>query len=421
MRAIVVLILIFSLVPPALPKNKDAASIEAKAIIEDMKGKVYFRNRKKEKELELIKQKSVGRGLASDQAVKCDKGATVKIKFCTGDSYEVTEKDGWYRIPNMTCKKEFIPGFKNRFPPAGRPIIFRLLDEEPELIETPDDDEESPKKGGDREYRNEIAAAVGSKERAVESRESRNENRELRENSAMRERLERRNISGEVFAYKDYDDYLYDRRQLYYRKSFSTVNYLDDWFILYPYDNAYVIPELFTFYIARRSSVSKDRKLHLIISLSAFENNSLRTSSEWTREAFVENDIWTNPKGDLLNINDARLFLENVRKYSDEVSPRLFYKITIAEVNKTNNSDQQPQSFGFQFYLLKKADEKAVLEQLDSANKETGITKYLGRAEIFEKLGLASYAIDEYKEALKSFPGNEIVEKRLFYLQLSIR
>jgi hypothetical protein len=54
-----------------------------------------------------------------------------------------------------------------------------------------------------------------------------------------------------------------------------------------------------------------------------------------------------------------------------------------------------------------------ITRELREADQSTGITRFLTKAEIFERLGLWDRAIDEYGQALSLSPQNEFINPRL--------
>lgn len=360
---------------------------QAKAFIDKQTGMAYFRANTNEREIPLPKkEKTEAKKLFPDEEIRCGKNCVVALKLCTGGAKTITEDDGWYRIPNLACRDD-IPGFPRRKGSTrGRQSIFRFDEEETERITLP------------LEIKNLTKTPATSATTQTEETASKKKVTTYERNARLSTRAE-----------------TYQRRLEYgtrYYVSFPIQNYSNNWYFLYPYPEALVIPKLFIFDITERKSETGKRKLRLFVTLSAFEDaNSLRISREWKKEMFLQNGILTNEKGERINQSDAQSFLEEARKYYGQIPARIYCTITVGEVSETGNINVG--TMGFQFYVMTSNDEKVILEQLETLNKETGITRYLGRAAIFEERGLIKFTTDEYIEALKAFPENEVIEFRL--------
>jgi hypothetical protein len=101
---------------------------------------------------------------------------------------------------------------------------------------------------------------------------------------------------------------------------------------------------------------------------------------------------------------------------NDPYSGRIYLTITIGHRGKSVN-EIMPHTFGFEFYVATDLDQQEIFQGLKSSDEETGIARYLGRAGIFERLGLLKLARNEYKKALQVSPNNSVIIARLTALE----
>ena len=420
------LFIILTISTVILSQRSSLSFKEPKAVINNQIGRIFIRENKNSDGVLYLKKSSVGKRLVADQQIRCDNNSTLEIKLCTGKivSLAFEGEDEWYSVPDILCKTDdkptLIPSFQPGLP--GRWGVFRYYDNN-EIIRIPDENDNQEKRttsivtptrsGIDEDVKPDPYEERRTSTAVTTTTTSTDGYRNSERKGAILGafgNLNKPNV-GSILGSTTFTGYTY------YGKEFATPKYSDNRNFMYPYNNAYVAPKLFIFDIFENSVVNKERKLHLLITLSAYETNSIRISSVWTKELFFQNGIWTNASGSAFNPSEVRSFLENARKYSSDSAPRIFCEFNVAETNKSSNSDIKPQTLGFQFYLIGINDEKALIEQLELSNKDKGITRYLNRADLFEKLGLIKNAIDEYKQALKAFPENEVIESRLEAIQ----
>ncbi len=376
MKLLFVLLIVFSTNAVILCQKK----YDVKAYINKQSGDAYFRASKTAQEIPITGKKKVGTKLYSDEEIRCGKSCSIELLMCTNSKVIVTETNVWHRIPNIVCNEEFIPGYKKTYRPGGRIANNNFIVNEDDLWRLP--------------LRNRstlLGVAIGG---IVGS------NRTLLGSSRMLEYE-----LGELF-------------ELVPPSSIFSQKYSYSWRFQYPYEGALAIPKFFSLEVAKSNYQSDEVKLHLIITLSAYENNnSLSVSREWKKELYLQNDLFVNTKGESFNPQEMQSFLNEARKYYGKLPVRIFCTITVAEVNVDTNLDTNPRTFGFEFNVMTDEDEKIILNQLEISTKETGFAHYIGRAEIFERLGLLRLAINEYSEGLKEFPENELFENKLSILK----
>ncbi len=348
-------------------------NVEVKAYINKQNGDGFFRQSKNGQETPLTGKKKVGTKLYPDEEIRCGKNCTIELLMCTKSKESVTEADGWYRIPNIVCSEEFIPGYKKTFRPGGRLSNFNL-----NVIEE------------------DFAKIFPTRKQSLS-------------NVVNLNMMDNQTNSG--FTFNEFFE-------LIPPGSILAPKYSYKWRFRYPYQGALIIPQFFTFEIAKSNFITENLKLHLFITIAAYENNnSIKIYKEWKKELFLQNDLLVNAKGENFNPHETQSFLDEAREYYGKLPARMFCTVTVAEVDPSTNLDTKPNTFGFEFNVMTAADEKIILKQLELSTKATGFAHYIGRAEIFESLGLIKLAINEYSKGLKDFPENEYISDKVSILQ----
>jgi hypothetical protein len=332
-------------------RDRTVTSTEAIAIINIQSGDALFRARKGENNFRLTKRKDLGKELYAPQEIRCEKNCMLELLLCTGGKVVLKEKDGWYRIPVLACTKDkFIPGFKNYLMPGGRRAKFL----------------------------NAPSSSMGERVGAITGDVS--------------------GITGDILG------------AILAARPKCSPDYEGAWSFEYPFEGAEVIPELFEFTVSHRGYVRPSptlEKFHMLFTLTAFDKKDRITPSKQISELFdFEIGGQANPQDLALTNNKFQAFLREEGKNYD----RIFCTITLNQATiatSPSTGNNEPHTFGFEFYVADDQQAQATFDSLAKSDAEGGIARFLGRADVFESLGLWRLARAEYRKALDLSPDNK--------------
>lgn len=344
---------------PSWPATAQQVRERLTAIIDAQKGLASLKNGDQDAVTTLKPEKNLGLALSPGQRIRCEKNCRIELKLCTGNRVALEEEDGWYRVPALDCEKApWVPGFKNTLMPAGRRAQNGPLDE------------------------NEVKKASGFFG-AITS------------------------IQGAV-ASTSIPDFF---RELSSRSCPATH---EGWEFDYPREGDVILPDLFTFFLKLRDPlINYDIEVRINFLIS---DESGRANSILSENFRMIKGIATLVDGKPFSADKAR---QALREQMRSRRVPAFLLITVKRLYDAYPLESSAKTFGYEVFLTGSRESTKLAINLGAADAETGITGFLAKAEILERLGMWPQAIREYESALQLSPENEMVRDRIEVLRKS--